>query len=97
MRPPFKLVLLGGQPIDCVTLPTQPTTVHKQLHKPGHTAGFCLFPLKNKVESVTFSSSHLSVIFGKERGHFKKGKICLMLALGILLSDRDWFYRNCFV
>lgn len=93
---PIKLDL-GGKPIDCSTLPAQRRPVHKQLHKQRHTAGFCLSPSKHKVESVTFSSPHMRVLFGKERGHFKKEKVCPVLALGIPLSDREQFYSNCFV
>lgn len=84
---PFKLELLGGKPIDGVTLPVQTWTVHKQLYKPRQTAGFCLFPSKHEVESVTFSSSHLRDLFGKDRGRFKKRKVPPMLALG---NPTEW-------
>lgn len=70
---PFKVDLLGWKPIDCVTLPR---TVHKQSHKPRHTAGVCLFPSKHKMESVTHSSSHLRVLLGRE-GILRKGRYVL--------------------
>lgn len=52
----------------------QPKTVHKQLHKPRYTAGFCLFPSIYKVGSVTFSSFHLKVFFGKRETTLRKGR-----------------------
>lgn len=41
----FKLDPAGRKSVDCKTLPTQPSTVHKQLHKPRHTVDFVTSPL----------------------------------------------------